>query len=100
MENSAGKNGESGTVHVTDLAAQIRKLAEEAALFGASSQQVESAILAGIALVLEREPSYAAVQAGGVAGKRADGQIYWEAVASRVFRAMTAELLRELREGR
>ena len=89
-----------------ELKAQIRKLAEEAALKnrpltgGATDVPAfESAILAGIALALEREPS----EAMYVAGDNTLGRYQHLAAGvyvGNVYRAMTSELLRELREGR
>jgi hypothetical protein len=80
---------------MTDLAAQIRGLAEAVAT---ESIGIESAIYEGIALVLEREPSEAMLDA---AQEYRDSSVVkdYPWTSEGTYRAMTTELLRELREG-
>jgi len=88
-----------------ELKAQIRKLAEKAWHEACASSsttsiqdRIESAILEGIALVLERHCAkcIAELDKAGIASTVG----FNRETTRQIVRAMTAELLRELREGR
>jgi len=79
---------------MTTIREEIRKLAEEAA-DSYLWNRCESAILAGVKLVLEREPSNTMWKAGGAAFYKSKEQTFLARVPE-VYRAMTRELLKEL----
>jgi hypothetical protein len=68
---------------------------EDAARSLAKSKNADAAIAALLDAI--EEPSFDALQDGGVAGKKAHAeQVYWEAIADRIFCAIIKRLRREL----